>query len=173
MAGLRIAGSHLRLDGFHQPHRRDGAGTWLAAFDRLQIREFRACTKMLRNWKKYILNAFDVSCSNGFTEDCKNTAKTLKRHAFGFHNFLHFRVCILWTVAAHPHICQRAPSALVFYGRLLPTLIFTKEAAKEPKEPNYAACGQARHADGTLYMQRYTNNDPPAKPGVFHMRAKP
>ena len=135
---------------------RTAATVRLVAFDRLQIREFRACAKMLRNWKKYILNAFDVSCSKGFTEGCKNTAKTLKRHAFGFHNFLHFHVCILWTVAAHPHICQRAQlpqfphsysigrhcsplhlTRSIFRARILWTVsttpTFAKEAAKSPR----------------------------------------
>ena len=42
---------------------------------------------MLKNWKPYILNAFDCSYSNAFTEGCNNAIKALKRVAFGFRNF--------------------------------------------------------------------------------------
>ena len=39
---------------------------WLDACDRLKIPEFKACRKMLVNWKPFILNAFDFHLSNGF-----------------------------------------------------------------------------------------------------------
>ena len=73
---------------------------WFDACDRLHLPEFKACRRMLKNWKSYILNAFDCPYSNGFTEGCNNGIKTLKRVAFGFHNFHNFRARIL--LAANP-----------------------------------------------------------------------
>ena len=55
---------------------------WLDACDRLNLPEFRSCRKMLANWHTYILNAFDIHLSKGFTEGCNNAIKTLK--AFDF-----------------------------------------------------------------------------------------
>ena len=77
---------------------------WLDACDRLKIPEFKACRKMLVNWKPYILNAFDFHLSNGFTEGCNNAIKALKRVAFGFCNFHAFRARILLSLATHPNI---------------------------------------------------------------------
>lgn len=77
---------------------------WLDACDRLRIPEFRSCRKMLLNWKPYILNAFDIHLSNGFTEGCNNAIKVLKRVAFGFRNFNNFRARILLSLAFHPNI---------------------------------------------------------------------
>ena len=70
---------------------------WLEACDHLNLPEFKACRKMLINWRTYILNAFDIRLSNGFTEGCNNAIKTLKRLAFGFRNFTAFRARILLT----------------------------------------------------------------------------
>ena len=78
---------------------------WLDACDRLRLPEFNNCRKMLKNWKPYILNAFDCSYSNGFTEGCNNGIKTLKRVSFGFRNFHDFRARILLAAnSAHPNI---------------------------------------------------------------------
>lgn len=77
--------------------------SWLDACDRLMLTEFKACRRMLVNWKPYILNAFDFHLSNGFTEGCNNAIKTLKRVAFGFRNFNSFRARILLSLQAHPH----------------------------------------------------------------------
>ena len=60
---------------------------WFDAYDRLQLPEFSPCRRMLKNWKPYILNAFDCPYSNAFTEGCNNAIKALKRVAFGFRNF--------------------------------------------------------------------------------------
>ena len=77
---------------------------WLDACDRLKIPEFKACRKMLVNWKPYILNAFDFHLSNGFTEGCNNAIKALKRVAFGFRSFHSLRARILLSFAPHPNI---------------------------------------------------------------------
>ena len=49
----------------------------------------------MHNWSEYILNAFDVPYSNGFTEGCNNKTKVLKRVCFGVRNFDPFRNRIL------------------------------------------------------------------------------
>jgi len=77
---------------------------WLEAQRLLAIPEFKACARMLRNWKPYILNAFDLRVSNGFTEGCNNGSKTLKRVAFGFRNFRNFRARILLAADHYPNI---------------------------------------------------------------------
>ena len=53
--------------------------------------EFNACLTMLRNWSKYILNAFDCPYTNGYTEGTNNAIKVIKRNAFGYSNFRNFR----------------------------------------------------------------------------------
>ena len=68
---------------------------WFDAYDRLQLPEFSPCRRMLKNWKPYILNAFDCPYSNAFTDGCNNAIKALKRVAFGFRNFSNFPARIL------------------------------------------------------------------------------
>ena len=52
---------------------------------------------MLQNWEPYILNAFDCSYSNAFTEGTNNSIKVIKRIAYGYRNFENFRLKILHT----------------------------------------------------------------------------
>lgn len=77
---------------------------WLGTCDRLNIPEFKACCRMLVNWKPYIFNAFDCHLSNSFTEGCNNAIKALKRVAFGFRNFVVFGARILLSVAPYNNI---------------------------------------------------------------------
>ena len=79
-------------------------GFWLEACDRLNLQEFKSCRKMLANWRPYILNAFDIRLSNGFTEGCNNAIKNLNPLAFGFRIFGSFRSRILLATRAHPYI---------------------------------------------------------------------
>ena len=77
---------------------------WFDAYDRLQLPEFSPCRRMLKNWKPYILNAFDCPYSNAFTEGCNNAIKALKRVAFGFRNFSNFRARVFQAAnPAHPN----------------------------------------------------------------------
>jgi len=62
-----------------------------------ELPEFQVCLTMLQNWEPYILNAFDCSYSNGFTEGVNNKIKVLKRIAFGYRSFKNFRTRILCT----------------------------------------------------------------------------
>lgn len=61
--------------------------------------EFNACLTMLGNWGKYILNAFDCSYNNGFTEGSNNKIKVIKRNAYGYRNFENFRNRILLSMS--------------------------------------------------------------------------
>ena len=76
----------------------------LESCDRLNLPEFKACRKMLANRRPYILNAFDIRLSNGFTEGCNSAVKTFKRLAFGFRNFGPFIARILLAAGALPYI---------------------------------------------------------------------
>lgn len=60
-----------------------------------RLKEFSATLIMLGNWSRYILNAFDCSYSNGFTEGSNNKIKVIKRNGYGFRNFENFRNRIL------------------------------------------------------------------------------
>jgi len=53
----------------------------------LNVPEYAPCVTMLTNWKEYILNSFDYSYSNGYTEGINNKIKVIKRIAFGFRSF--------------------------------------------------------------------------------------
>lgn len=68
---------------------------WLYHAENSHIPEFEACIKTMHNWAEYILNAFDVPYSNGYTEGCNNKTKVLKRVCFGVRNFDTFRNRIL------------------------------------------------------------------------------
>jgi transposase len=59
------------------------------------LSEYESCITMLTNWHRYILNAFDCTYSNGFTEGCNNTIKVIKRTGYGYRNFDNFRNRIL------------------------------------------------------------------------------
>lgn len=65
-----------------------------------KLPEFDACLTMLKNWQPHILNAFDCTYSNGFTEGINNSIKVIKRVAYGFRNFLNFRTRILHSLNA-------------------------------------------------------------------------
>lgn len=64
---------------------------FILAAETSNLTEFNACLTMLRNWSKYILNAFDCPYTNGYTEGTNNAIKVIKRNAFGYRNFRNFR----------------------------------------------------------------------------------
>ncbi len=68
---------------------------WILQAENAGLPEFDSCTKAFHNWSRYILNAFDVPYSNGFTEGCNNKTKVLKRVCYGVRNFPRFRNRIL------------------------------------------------------------------------------
>lgn len=73
---------------------------WLYRAENVDYREFDACVKAIHNWGEYILNAFDVPYTNGFTEGCNNKTKVLKRVCYGMTNFSRLKNRILHCAGA-------------------------------------------------------------------------
>lgn len=87
---------HSFMDAENINEARDRLRWFRLLADSYQMEEFNACMSVLKNWEPYILNAFDSKLSNGFTEGINNSIKVLKRIAFGYRNFDHFRKRILF-----------------------------------------------------------------------------
>ena len=68
---------------------------WIYAGQSSGLREYVKCSNTMINWQYGILNSFDYSYTNGFTEGCNNKIKVLKRNAYGYRNFRRFRNRIL------------------------------------------------------------------------------
>lgn len=56
---------------------------------------FKDSVKTIKNWLAPILNYFNDRISNGVSEGVNNKIKLIKRMAYGFRNFEHFRLRIL------------------------------------------------------------------------------
>lgn len=86
------------LEMMHAPNSKAAAermADWVYNAECSSCPEFRDCTRALHNWSSYILNAFDCTYTNGFTEGCNNKTKVLKRACYGVQNFSRFRNRIL------------------------------------------------------------------------------
>lgn len=59
---------------------------------------FLKAIKTLKNWQVEILNSFAFGYSNGFLEGINNKTKVMKRNAYGFKRFDHFRAKILLNI---------------------------------------------------------------------------
>jgi transposase len=68
---------------------------WIMAAQNSGLSRFVACANTMIRWSKGILNSFDCSYTNGFTEGANNKIKVLKRNAYGYRNFTRFRNHIL------------------------------------------------------------------------------
>lgn len=68
---------------------------WVFLAEFCDLPEFKACLRAVHNWDQYILNAFDCSYTNAYTEGCNNKIKVLKRISYGVKNFSRFRNRIL------------------------------------------------------------------------------
>ena len=55
---------------------------------------FLKAIKTFKNWQKEILNSYAFGYSNGFLEGINNTSKVLKRNAYGFRKFEHYKAKI-------------------------------------------------------------------------------
>ena len=51
--------------------------------------------KTFKNWQTEILNSYTFGYSNGFLEGINNTSKVIKRNAYGFRKYEHFKAKIL------------------------------------------------------------------------------
>ena len=56
---------------------------------------FLKAIKTFKNWQVEILNSYAFGYSNGFLEGINNTSKVIKRNAYGFRKFEHFKAKIL------------------------------------------------------------------------------
>ncbi len=96
---------NLKNDFLEFMHSRDSSvgrerlSEWLYYAEKPDMPEFEACTKAMHHWSEYILNAFDCTYTNGFTEGCNNKTKVLKRACYGVRNFARFRNRILHCTA--------------------------------------------------------------------------
>ncbi|WP_342558696.1 ISL3 family transposase [Metasolibacillus sp. FSL K6-0083] len=63
-----------------------------------QIHAFLKAIKTFRNWQVEILNSFNFPYSNGFLEGINNRTKVMKRNAYGFRRFDHFKAKILLNI---------------------------------------------------------------------------
>lgn len=68
---------------------------WITNAENSGLKQFERCAVTMRNWYRGIINSFDTSITNGFTEGCNNKIKVLKRNAYGYRNFKRFRNRIL------------------------------------------------------------------------------
>lgn len=68
---------------------------WLLSAESSRLAEYNKCAETIHNWAIPILNTFDCTFTNGFTEGCNNKIKVLKRNAYGYRNFDRFRNRIL------------------------------------------------------------------------------
>ena len=59
------------------------------------IPAFKRAIQTFKNWQMEILNSFVFGYSNGFLEGINNKTKVMKRNAYGFKRFDHFKAKIL------------------------------------------------------------------------------
>ncbi len=68
---------------------------WIEKTKAINNRYTNKFLKTLENWKDYVLNYFIERVTNGIVEGINNKIKMIKRMAFGFRNFAHFRLRII------------------------------------------------------------------------------
>ena len=68
---------------------------WVNTAGNSGIEAFEKCSNTMVNWSDGILNSFDFTYTNGFTEGVNNKIKVIKRNAYGYRNFERFRKRIL------------------------------------------------------------------------------
>lgn len=66
--------------------------------EKAQIPAFLKAIQTLKNWQVEILNSFSFKYSNGFLEGINNKTKVMKRNAYCFKRFNHFRAKILLNI---------------------------------------------------------------------------
>ena len=75
---------------------------WISQVETLNVTALQSFLVTLRNWFELILNYFIEHWTNAFAEGVNNKIKLIKRRAFGFTNFDHFRLRILVECAPNP-----------------------------------------------------------------------
>jgi len=70
--------------------------TWIENVSKSSVRTyFKKILTTLSNWKEQILNYFEERITNGFVEGINNKIKLIKRRAYGYENFEHFKMRIM------------------------------------------------------------------------------
>jgi len=68
---------------------------WMKQAEALDNRYVNAFVKTLKRWRQYIVAFFQRRITNGLVEGINNSIKAIKRRAYGFLNFEHFRLRVL------------------------------------------------------------------------------
>ena len=76
--------------------------SWIESILKSNSKEFVDLANMFKNWKKEIINSFirfgDKRLHNGYLEGINNKIKVIKRIAYGYSNFSHFRNRIMYMI---------------------------------------------------------------------------
>ena len=76
--------------------------SWIQALQDSRNKEFNKLAATFINWKKEIINSFirfgEKKLHNGYIEGMNNKIKAIKRIAYGYTNFTHFRNRIMYIV---------------------------------------------------------------------------
>ncbi len=75
---------------------------WIKQVEKQSVTALQSFLVTLKNWFELILNYFLERWTNAFAEGVNNKIKLIKRRAFGFTNFNHFRLRILVECAPNP-----------------------------------------------------------------------
>lgn len=75
---------------------------WIQQVEQQSVTALHSFLVTLKNWFELILNYFIERWTNAFAEGVNNKIKLIKRRAFGFTNFDHFRLRILVECAPNP-----------------------------------------------------------------------
>ena len=75
---------------------------WIKQVEKHSVTALQSFLVTLKNWFELILNYFIERWTNAFAEGINNKIKLIKRRAFGFTNFNHFRLRILVECAPNP-----------------------------------------------------------------------
>ena len=75
---------------------------WSKQVEKQSVTALQSFLVTLKNWFELILNYFLERWTNAFAEGVNNKIKLIKRRAFGFTNFDHFRLRILVECAPNP-----------------------------------------------------------------------
>ena len=86
----------LWFDTFDTPERADRwLSAWIEQALALGNRYINTFVDTLHRWRQYILAFFQHRTTNGIVEGINNLIKAIKRRAYGFRNFDHFRLRVL------------------------------------------------------------------------------
>jgi transposase len=75
---------------------------WIKQVEKQSVTALQSFLVTLKNWFELILNYFVERWTNAFAEGINNKIKLIKRRAFGYTNFDHFRLRILVECAPYP-----------------------------------------------------------------------